>query len=125
MAAEPSRQLQDHCQGEHQGEPDASRARSGTCGGAAGSGVRVRVRAADPRWAGQVRPRDGGASKFPSKVWIQQQNAVGSYRSSVPPPTKLCVTPSLPQACWAELRLPRAHWDQPVGTRGGGLRCEM
>lgn len=26
-----SRQLQDHCQGKHQGEPDASGARSRTC----------------------------------------------------------------------------------------------
>jgi len=29
---EASRQLQDHCQGEHQGEPDARRARSRTIG---------------------------------------------------------------------------------------------
>lgn len=29
--AASSRQLQDHCQGKHQGEPDASGARSRTC----------------------------------------------------------------------------------------------
>lgn len=28
--ATSSRELQDHCQGKHQGEPDTSRARSGT-----------------------------------------------------------------------------------------------
>lgn len=31
--AAPSRQLQDHCQGEHQGEPDTSGARCGACAG--------------------------------------------------------------------------------------------
>lgn len=29
--AASSRELQDHCQGKHQGEPDASEARSRTC----------------------------------------------------------------------------------------------
>lgn len=38
VEAVPSRQLQNHCQGEHQGEPDASGARRGTC---AGGGVRA------------------------------------------------------------------------------------
>lgn len=36
--AAPSRQLQDHCQGEHQGEPDTSGARCRAC---VGGGVRA------------------------------------------------------------------------------------
>lgn len=31
--AASSRELQDHCQGKHQGEPDTSKARSRTCEG--------------------------------------------------------------------------------------------
>lgn len=124
-AAGPSRQLQDHCQGEHQGEPDASRARSGTYVRAAGSGVRVR--AADPDGRGRNGSRMAELQRGPSRVWIQPRDALGSNPSSATCPTKLGVTPSLPRACWTELRLPGGHWDHPVGTGCGAsiVKCEI
>lgn len=64
----------------------------------------------------------------PRKVWIQQQDVLGSNPSSATCPTKLGVTLSVSQGCWAE---PGGHgiiqWGPGVGAsivkcvRRGGL----
>lgn len=117
MGAEPSRQLQDHCQGKHQGEPDAGRARSGTWvgrhggGSGSGSGPPTRVGVAG------CGSQNGRASKGPHGVWIQQQDVLGSNPSSATCRTKMGVTPSLSRGCWAE---PGGHgiiqWGPGAGT---------
>lgn len=63
----------------------------------------------------------------PSRVWIQPRDALGSNPSSATRPAKLGVTPSLPRACWTELRLPGGHWDHPVATGCGAsiVKCEI
>lgn len=57
----PSRQLQDHCQGEHQGEPDASGARRGTCaGGSVRAGAPRRLSRGHGGGGGPWGPRSSG-----------------------------------------------------------------
>lgn len=66
--AEPSRQLQNHCQGEHQGEPDASRARRGTCAGRRGAGSEpADPPSLSPVGSAAVAPGNSRAPKGPAK----------------------------------------------------------
>lgn len=112
--AKPSRQLQDHCQGEHQDEPDTSRARGGTCAGHREQ-VRARRRPAalsDGAWGEQ-------GLTGPSGIWTLASGGMASDPARPPVPPE--VTPSLPWACWAEVSLPGGHRGPPVGTRSWGL----
>lgn len=86
--AEPSRQLQDHCQGEHQGEPDTSRARSGTC---ARAGSRIRARRPTMSLSGELGgcgTREQQSFRGPSKKsGLHCQGALGPHPSSATSPT--------------------------------------
>ena len=108
----PSRQLQGHCQGEHQGQPDASGARCGTCAGAA-SEWGPHAASLGGVWGGPWGPRSSGGPR--TRACTSALGPAGLQPQPCRRSQLTAVIPSLSQACWAE-----ACWAE-AGSLGGRL----